>query len=252
MALVGCLGFQTGRFSQDTLPDERADKKAPVIKVMKTSEKTDSTSTPLNNGLAVAELPSPLALDRFPVVVNENKDKAIRFGSRPPLVFPVGNGENLSIDPALLRGKGTRKLVNIKVAMTLAGYPTKEKDAEKHAEGVKWFNTEVRDVWHKILRFAAKNAMQNGKPTSLGLSTRTLKDKTVILTSKHGFEYTLSLPDAKAIADKAAKQSKKRAKRQARKANRNKPLANPVIPENNRVNALVNAAEAEAAKPAAA
>jgi len=125
----------------------------------------------------------------------------------PGLIFPVGNdGEIATIDPALLRGRGTLRLLNIKQALKVAG---RTNDADNR----KWFNVSVRDVWHKVLKFAARDALANGKPVSLGLSKRTSK-KTgqVTLTSKHGFEHVIVPPAAKAVEDKAAAQAVKQSK----------------------------------------
>lgn len=170
----------------------------------KTYKNADSTTMPGNKSL----LPS------FPGIVEETSGVPVKFGESEPLRFPISLTERVSIDPALMRGRGTLRLANIKQALKIAG---KTNDAD----GRKWFNSEVRDPWHKVLKFATKQALEYGKPVSLGLSRRTAK-KTgqVTLTSKHGFEYVEVPATEKAVADKAAKQSATRAKRQKR----NRPM----------------------------
>jgi hypothetical protein len=204
---------------------------------MKTEEKTDSTSTPANsapaptadNPAVTTEVLSKSLLPSFPCIVESTEGEVIAYGSKPALRFPIGpNGETAEIDPAMLRGKGTRRLVNIAAGLKLAGLAN-----DKTAAGIanrKWFNSNVRDVWHKVLKFAAKDSLAHGKPVSLGLSTKTNKKSgQVTLTAKHGFEHVLKAPNEKAIEDKANKQSKTRAKRQNRKV---KPLVPVVAPEN--------------------
>ena len=191
----------------------------------KPTEKTDSASTAANGAVEVVttESASKSLLPSFPCIVESDIGAVITYGSQPALRFPVGNnGELAEIDPAMLRGRGTLRLVNIKAGLKLAG---KTNDADNR----KWFNVTVRDVWHKVLKFAARDALANGKPVSLGLSKRTAK-KTgqVTLTSKHGFEHVIVPPSTKAVEDKANKQSKTRAKRQKR----NRPLVPVVAPSN--------------------
>ena len=204
-----------------------------------TSETKESTSTPAkadpvktdgaDNQKSVDAANEQVAcrslLPQFPIVVRESQNTVVVYGSHP-LTFPIGNkGEIGVIDSAMLSGKNTRRLLHITKALKVAG-------REDTTENKKWFNTEVRDVWHKVLRFAARDSLANGKPVSIGLSFKTQK-KTgrVILTSRHGFEHVVKEGNAKAIEDKANKQSKNRAKRQQRKSRRISPLPNPVITE---------------------
>lgn len=212
---------------------------------MKKNSKTkDSTSTPAKLGEAVPLKKSTMALCTFPGIVSQDPTNEVVYGACEPLRFPVGllksgQYEYSEIDPALIRGsmtvkrtgkdktgkptasiRGTMRLVNIKDAKKMAG---KDDDA-----GTVWFNREVRDPWHRILKFANRLSMESGAPKSLGMSTRTTK-KTgkVVLTTTHAYEHTLkeghSVSDAtvKQVADeaKANKQSRNRAKRK----NRNRP-----------------------------
>lgn len=164
-----------------------------------------------------------MALQAFPGIVNQDLVDEVKYGTLPALRFPIALNKDGSylfgeIDPALLRGKGTMRLVNIKAAKKLAG-----KDTD---EGTVWFNKEVRDVFHKALKFANRMAMEKGTPVSLGISTRTTK-KTgrVVMTTKHGYEHEVVPALAVGNDAKERVKSKHRAKRQARKlANRNKPL----------------------------
>jgi hypothetical protein len=226
---------------------------------MKTVENTDSTSTPTNGAPSAPVADNPTAgvttevlskslLPSFPCIVETKAGAIITYGSLPALRFPIGaNGETAEIDPAMLRGKGTRRLVNIAAGLKLAGLAN-----DKSAAGIanrKWFNSNVRDVWHKVLKFAAKDSLAHGKPVSLGLSTKTnKKNGQVTLTAKHGFEHVLKAPNEKAIEDKANKQSKTRAKRQNRKAHKVKPLVPVIAPANI---ARVDAVVAGTVKPAA-
>lgn len=205
---------------------------------MNNTENTDSTTTP-TNGAPVAEVASKSLLPSFPTIVNQTAGEVIAYGSRP-LVFPIGNnGETATIDGSLLSGKGTKRLLNIKQALKVAG---KTNDAENR----KWFNGTVRDVWHKVLRFAARDSLANGRPASLGLSTKTNK-KTgqVTLTSKHGFEHVIVAPTVKAVeasADTATKSIKAPKAPAKAKSKRISPLPNPVIPTPEQTPAAVPAA----------
>lgn len=154
------------------------------------------------------------ALQSFPSIVETETGVTMEYGKGKPLSFPISLTERVEFDPALLRGKGTIRLVNIKTAKKLAGKDDKA--------GTVWFNREVRDPWHKVLKFAARQSLAHGTPVSLGLSRRkNRKTGEQVLTTKHGFEF-IEIPALdKSIADKARKQSKNRAKRQNRK---NKPL----------------------------
>lgn len=196
----------------------------------KNTQNAYSTTMPTNQAVETTE--SKSLLPTFPGIVESDAGVPYKFGEQPALSFPISATERVSIDPAMMRGRGTLRLVNIKAGLKIAG---KTNDAD----GRKWFNGNVRDPWHKVLKFAARDALANGKPVSLGLSKRTSK-KTgqVTLTSKHGFEHVLKAPEAKAVEEKAAKQSKTRAKRQNR---RNKPLVSvgaAIDNATNRVDAL--------------
>jgi len=94
----------------------------------------------------------------------------------------------------------------------------------------KWFDDNVRDPFHKVLKFAAQHSLDKGKPVSLAFTRRTNKSTSEqVVTVKHGFEHTVvpAKPEqiAQKAAAKAAKQSEKRAQRKAPKAPRIKPLA---------------------------
>ncbi len=214
----------------------------------KPEQKSDSTSTSENGapaGTPAAEEQSvaKTQLAEFPCIVESETSEPIKFGTLPGLIFPTGsNGEIATIDPSLLRGRGTLRLLNIKQALKIAG---KANDADNR----KWFNVSVRDVWHKVLKFAARDALANGKPVSLGLSKRTSK-KTgqVTLTSKHGFEHVIIPPTVKSVEDKAAAQAVKQSKNRAKRQKRNRPLTPVVAPENvARIDALKSELPAEKA-----
>lgn len=110
------------------------------------------------------------------------------------------------------------------------------KQADGSAVDSHWFNRNVRDVFHKAMKFAAREAIQHGVPVSLQLSNRTEKDGSKVLTSKHGFEYRTQAPDKVAIEQSAANKSKRTARRQTRKEKRDR-INNPVIPPSMRIDA---------------
>lgn len=135
-------------------------------------------------------------------------------------VFPINDvGGTVSIDRAFLAGQSTFRLKHISTCLSLAG---KEMNEANKA----WFNRQVRDPYHKALRFLNRQFMTIGKPVSIGLSKRVSKRKsdegTVTVTAKFGYEYVRKpatvagqVADKVAGADKATKQSAKRAKRAA-------------------------------------
>jgi hypothetical protein len=216
------------------------------------AENANATSTPT----APTPTPTPEVLPatllvNFPGIVEEGRATAVINYGDELYLFPVGKDDTgkiitASIDSALLRGRGTKRLHKIQTALKIAGR-TNDKENQK------WFNTEVRDVWHKVLRFAATDALSHGKPVSLGLSIRTSKKTGAqVMTSKHGFEHAIKAPTvakvettAAAIADKAP------ATPEAPKADRVNPLAQaptppvaPAKPRKSKIKPLVSVAEA--------
>lgn len=193
----------------------RALRESPEFKANTSPFPIKSNRNPVMSKQTTDIAKSTLALQKFPGIVNQDLVDEIKYGTLPALRFPVGLNKDGSylfgeIDPALLRGKGTMRLVNIKAAKKLAG-----KDTD---EGTVWFNKEVRDVFHKALKFANRLALERGVPVSLGISTRTTK-KTgrVVMTTKHGYEHEIVPAHDEKALNKARVQSKHRAKRQARK-----------------------------------
>lgn len=151
------------------------------------------------------------------IVQRESVSEVLEYGKRS-LPFPVAQGEWINIDETFLSGKFTKRLKHINVCLKLAGKDTKSK-ADKA-----WFNKNVRDGWHKALRYANRQFLANGKPVSIGITERISKakatkgDKTT--TAKFGFEI-VEKAKATELADasenKAVKTSKERARRQSRK-----------------------------------
>src|SRR6185436_3466272 len=100
------------------------------------------------------------------------------------------------------------RLKNIKTALKgLEKQGVKLPDGK--AIGQKWFNDNVRDPFHKVLRYAARYSLKNGEPVSLAFTRRTHKDTGVITTTaKHGFEFKTApvkgVDEIEEQADKAA------------------------------------------------
>lgn len=154
------------------------------------------------------------AIASLAIVKDNSGQEAITYGSLPPLTFPISDhGDVASIDPAFLSGKGTVRLKHIKACLKIAGM--ENTDANRA-----WFNKSVRGPYHKALRYVNRVLSREGKPVSLGLSTRTsAKTGEKVLTGKVGYEVIL-VPAAKQVEDKKEKakaNSSKRAKRQAKK-----------------------------------
>ena len=149
------------------------------------------------------EVKTETLLVNFPCVISEERQTTVVKYGDELYIFPIGKTadgkiETATIDSALLRGRGTKRLQPIKSALKIAGRTNDDVNR-------KWFNTTVRDVWHKVLRFAATDALAHGKPVSLGLSIRTSKKTGAqVLTSKHGFEHLVTPPRVSDTESKVA------------------------------------------------
>lgn len=152
------------------------------------------------------------------IVQTQSVSEALEYG-KSQYSFPIGNGNFVTIDEAFLSGKTTKRLKHINVCLKAAG-----KDPKSKADKA-WFNKNVRDGWHKALRYVNRTYMANAKPVSIGLSKRTDKTKAnkgdIIHTAKFGYELvekakTAELTDG-ASESKPVKASKERAKRQSKK-----------------------------------
>ena len=194
------------------------------------AENKDSTSTPSNGA---TEQTRSLIIAEFPRIQDSVERAEVKYGDRTESL-PISATERVSIDAYFFQSATNFRLKKIKTA--IAGL---KKAGVKQTNGSDidsvWFNANVRDPFHKVLRFAAKQSLETGKPVSLAFTRRTVKATGLqIVTAKHAFEHEVPGPGtAKAIPDavvkKAEKQSKNRANRQNRKSKRISPLPNPVI-----------------------
>ncbi len=202
---------------------------------MKTPEKTNSTSTPSNgapDGHPVIETAGRVnSLLAYPRISEPSPAELVQYGTtkvRLPIGRDTGKKSGKvvygSIDGFFFSNPKTLRLKKIKpVLASLTKLGIKQSNGD--AVDSKWFNTNVRDVFHKAMKFAAREALAHGVPVSLQLSNRTEKNGDKVLTSKHGFEYRQENPDKKQLEETASKKSKGTAKRQSRK-NR---IKNPVL-----------------------
>ncbi len=200
----------------------------------------------------------------FPRVQDVEEPVAVRFGDKKE-ILRISDNETVEIDAFMFTGPKILKLKKIKPvlsAINKAG--NRMPDGKEYS--VKWFDDEVRDPFHKVLRFINRQSMEHGKPVSVGFTRRTdKKTGTQTVTAKHGYEFEVKLAPPTAIAgevqkladqakaneDKAKEQSETRGRRQSRKGKAGKPLVPVVAPENvNRIDALIAQTEAEKANGA--
>ncbi len=192
---------------------------------MSKDTKTPSAeSLPANS--EAAEVLAVTPLTNFPCIVDvvPGENVPVKYGEQSR-IMPSGEGETVKIDSFFFTSPKSIRLK--KIGAAIAGL---KKQGIKQTDGTpidsKWFNKNVRDPFHKSLRFAARIMFAKGKPTTLQLWNTTAKDGEVMMKTKHGFELQLKAPNVQAIADKAAKQSRKRAKRQKAKSARITPVVN--------------------------
>ncbi len=196
---------------------------------MNEEQKNDGTSTP--TGLAVYE---------FPRVQDVVERKPVQYGDRRE-VLRVSDNATVEIDAYFFTSPTNLRLKKIKVA--LAGL---KKSGIKLPDGSEvnpqWFNDNVRDPFHKVLKYAAQHSIDHARGVGVGFTRRTNKSTgEEIVTAKHAFEYVTKAPKPTAIADEAAKLAEKaekekakqlnasmnRAKRQAAKAAKITPVVSP-------------------------
>ncbi len=199
-------------------------KRVSETKVMKKSENTDSTPTP-ESSVPVDVNPVREA-GLLPVVVDVDTGAPVKYGREEPVMLRVSSTDEIGLDPFFFQGarRGVQlrnyRLKKIKLAL-------KELKGEKTPEGgvfdADWFNDNVRDVWHRHLKFSNAYAMEHGTPVSVGATRRTNpKTKTKVTTVKYGYEFVERNPDAeKALEDK---KSRKASQRRAKRQKRNRPL----------------------------
>jgi len=207
---------------------------------MNKPEKQDSTSTPTNGapvqGVAV-ETPKPdstaLVIGNFPRIQDTVERVPVKYGDSI-LTLPIGSDKTVTIDAFFFQSPTNFRLK--KIGTALKGLETaKVTLPDGKPVDSAWFNTNVRDPFHKVLKYAAKQSLEHGVPVSLAFTRRTMKNGSQIVTAKHAFEHATKAPEVAQIeasaakaAEKANKQSAKRAKRQ--KSKRISPMPNPVIP----------------------
>lgn len=160
-------------------------------------------------------------------VVRTPDTTEILFGAHPPLKFPIDdNGNVIELDPAFcsgngaLNGSGSIRLKHISACLKACG-----KNPESDAD-IAWFNKNVRDPYHKALKYLNRQFIKDGTPIGLTLSKRTSKVKATLgeqsldgtfkyrVTLKKGEDTRKTLADAK---EKEKSNGKRRARRQSRK-----------------------------------
>ena len=196
------------------------------------NEKNNGTSTPS----APASTPAPSATStevqpyEFPRVKDVGGTVVqYKFGDKVE-VLRISDTETVSMDAYWFTSPHILKLKKIKPAIGSLN-KLKVKTPEGGEFTQQWFNDNVRDPFHKVLKYAARQSLEKGKPVSLAFTRRVVGDETVT-TAKHGFEFvtklaapaTVAASAVKALADQAAAsaaaataQSGTRAKRQKAK-----------------------------------
>jgi len=230
---------------------------------MKKNEQSSGTSTPKAGTESGTVDPVTQAIEvvyEFPRVQEIGGESPVLFGDRKESLR-VSDTDCVEIDAYFFASKTNLRLKKIKPA--LAGLKKQGVRLPDGKEiGPDWFNTNVRDPFHKVLRYAANHSLKHGEPVSLAFTRRVINKETgeTVTTAKHGFEFkTLPAPKHVAeVADKAATKaekketakSKTRAKRQQGKKNL-QPLVSPEAA--NRIDALIEKTAADkAAAPAPA
>jgi len=227
---------------------------------MKKNEQS-GTSTPNAPTGTVSATGEATVVYEFPRAQDITPGDQVMFGDRKESLR-VSDTEMVEIDAYFFASQKSLRLKNIKTA--LKGLKTQGVKLPDGKEiGQRWFNDNVRDPFHKVLRYAARYSLKNGEPISLAFSRRTNKDTgAVITTARHAFAFKTAptKPDeieeqADKAADKASadakrqrRQSLARAKRQQGKKNL-QPLVSPEAA--NRIDALIEQTAADkAATPA--
>lgn len=229
------------------------------------NEQTNNGSAPTSSDVvsqAIAELYTPRVQDIGGTKV------IVRYGDEQE-TLRISDTETVSIDKYFFVSPTNLKLKHIKTAlsgMAKQGAKLPDGTSPDGANGQVWFNDNVRDPFHKVLKYAAKQSLERGKPVSLAFTKRVLKTGEVVTTAKHGFEFVTKLPEpasvageavkqladqAKANEEKAAEQSGARARKQNKGKGKGKNLQPVITPEvGNRIDALIAANEAAKANGA--
>lgn len=199
----------------------------------------------------------------FPRVQEAKSRMPVKYGDKQE-ALRISDTETVSIDAYFFTSPTNLKLKHIKVALSgllKAGVTLPDGTKPEGVNGQVWFNTNVRDPFHKVLKYAARQSLERGKPVSLAFTRRTnLKTGEITTTAKHGFEFVTKLPQPESVASSAVKaladqakanekaataQSGTRAKRQGKKNKPLTPVIQPGTETANRIDALIaqNAAE---------
>jgi len=194
------------------------------------------------------------ALVQYPRITEPEPQTVVNYGEQQ-IRLPIGRetkGKKSTVVYAKIDGyffSNPRSLRLKKIKPVLASLAKMGvKQADGSAVDSQWFNRNVRDVFHKAMKFAAREAIAHGVPVSLQLNNRTEKDGSKVLTSKHGFEYRTAAPDKVALEQSAANKSKGTARRQTRKERR---IKNPVLTPSVRIDAVAgNGTPAPTPEPA--
>ncbi len=212
-----------------------------------------------------------LTISQFPRIQDAKSAVVVRYGEEEE-VLPVAGGF-VSIDRYFFSSPTNMSLKHIRIALKGLKDQGHRMPDGKEIDAA-WFNTNVRDPFHKSLKFAAQFSIDHGTPKSCGFTRRKLKDGSIIVTANHKFEHVQQLPPAqqiaadaaavteaikagvvKALADQAAAnekaakdQSKTRAARQPRKPKKEKTLT-PLVSKPEDIARLDAIAAAAAAVP---
>lgn len=186
-------------------------------------------------------------------------------------VLRISDTETVSIDKYFFVSPTNLRLKHIKAAlsgMAKQGAKLPDGTSPDGANGQAWFNDHVRDPFHKVLKYAARQSLEKGKPVALAFTRRITKSGETITTANHKFEFVTKLPEPAAVAQsavqqladqaaanaaKATEQSGARARKQGggKGGKKNKPLTPVITPEvGNRIDALIAANEAAKANGA--
>lgn len=217
---------------------------------MNNTQNADSTPAPTNGAPEAPATPETpmvetlsVTIQNFPRIVDvAERATPIKYGEHVE-TFPISKTETVKIDAYFFQSPKSLKLKKIKVA--LSGLKKAGVKLEGGGEvDSDWFNREVRDPFHKVLRFAFRYSAEHGTPSTLAFSRRKDRSGQVTVTSKHGFEHIIVPPSPafleaeaakeanrlKAIADKAAAAAKQSDKPQGEPVETKAPDA-PATPE---------------------
>jgi len=149
-------------------------------------------------------------------IVDAVERETVKFGQRQE-IYPVGTNEQGQLVLATIDAFMFSSPTNLRLKKMKTVLKALKDEGVKQSDGTEinsvWFNANVRDPFHKILRYAAKHSLEHGEPVSLAFTRRTIKSGVQagkqIVTAKHAFEHVVTPPTPKAIAATAAAKADK-------------------------------------------